>query len=395
MSNGPRRPEDAPAASFFADALAFNPLVVAAPHGGGAAGDTPFLVRLHNVDAAAEAGLAAVLAPLDGRLRSGAGRAVLAEVPAAAVSGLQAEAVQPRACAALRAVAFGLQAWQRRDFDLACGGRVLRLGGRPLVMGILNCTPDSFWCGSSVAGEAAVERGEAMVAAGADLLDVGGESTRPHSDPVSAEEEIARVEPVIRELAKRLPVPISIDTTKAVVAEAAVAAGATLINDISGLAYDPGLAAVAARQDLPLVLMHMRGRPGDMYEKADYDDVVVEVAAELRDAVGRARQAGVRQVLVDPGIGFAKRAPASLALLNRLAVLRSLGCPILVGASRKSFIGAVLDLPVEERLEGTAAAVAASVLAGAHIVRVHDVEAMRRVAMVAAAIRDEGVPCSR
>lgn len=233
-----------------------------------------------------------------------------------------------------------------------------------------------------------------MVAAGADLLDVGGESTRPQSEPVSPDVEIERVLPVIRELCRRVQVPISIDTSKRVVAEAAVDAGATMINDISGLVYEPELGDVAARHGLPLVVMHMRGRPGDMYERATYDDVVAEVAGELRGAVRRAHEAGVQQVIVDPGIGFAKRAAASLTMLNRLAVLRSLGCPILVGPSRKSFIGAVLDLPVQERLEGTAAAVTAAVLGGAHILRVHDVEAMRRVATVAAAIRDEGAACS-
>lgn len=286
-----------------------------------------------------------------------------------------------------------LGAWHRRVFRLRCGDREIVCGERPLLMGVVNCTPDSFYEGSRAAGEAAVERGIEMVRQGADLLDVGGESTRPGSQPVEADEEIERVAPVIEALAARVDVPLSVDTTKAAVARAALAAGATMVNDVSGLSWDPGLGEVVAAADVPLVLMHTRGRPSEMYDEADYGDVVAEVIRELREAMARARRAGIaaERLVVDPGLGFAKRARHSLMLLRHLSALRSLGAPILVGPSRKSFIGAVLDLPPWERLEGTAAAVALSVSEGAHIVRVHDVQEMRRVADVAAAIRSEGV----
>lgn len=289
-------------------------------------------------------------------------------------------------------IALVMRCWERTAFRLRCGSRTLECGGRPLIMGVVNCTPDSFFAGSTAAGEDAVRRGEAMVAAGADLVDVGGESTRPGSEPVSAREQIGRVTPVIRALAERVDVPLSVDTTRAEVAAAALDAGASLINDISGLADDPELGELAAERDVPVILMHMRGRPKDMTEHATYDDFVAELVGELRRAVARARAAGIAEdaLVVDPGIGFAKHAEHSLAALRRLQTLRSLGRPVLVGPSRKSFIGAVLDLPAEERLEGTSAAVAAAVLAGAHILRVHDVGPMRRVADMAAAIRSEG-----
>ncbi len=296
---------------------------------------------------------------------------------------------------ALRAaeeVASVLRAYHRQEFELRSGGRVLRCGARPLVMGIVNCTPDSFYGGSSVQGEAAVDRGLQMVREGADILDIGGESTRPGSEPVAAEEQIRRVVPVIERLAEHAGVPLSIDTSSAEVARAALEAGVGMINDISSLTADPELGVVAAAAGVPLVLMHTRGQPANMYGEAHYADIVAEVVAELRQSVGRALAAGVAEeaIIVDPGIGFAKRAEHSLMLLRHLASLRSLGRPILVGPSRKSFIGAVLDLPAEERVEGTAAAVAAAVLGGAHILRVHDVSSMGRVAAVAAAIRCQG-----
>lgn len=289
-------------------------------------------------------------------------------------------------------LALAMRLWERGSFELRCGARALVCGDRPLVMGILNCTPDSFYATGRTMGPGAVSRALAMVADGADLIDIGGESTRPGSTPVPAAEEIHRVVPVLEALAGQVEVPISIDTTKAEVARAALQAGATMINDISGLTFDPEIAEVAAEAGAPLVLMHTRGRPGQMYEHARYEDVVVEMIGELRGAVARAREAGVAEegLVVDPGIGFAKEPQHSLACLRRLASLRSLGLPILFGPSRKSFIGAVLDLPAEERLEGTMAAVAAAVLAGAHIVRVHDVGPVRRAADMAAAIRSEG-----
>lgn len=286
-----------------------------------------------------------------------------------------------------------LHAYHRSGFTLRCGDRQLECGLRPLVMGVVNCTPDSFYPGSRASGAAAVARGETMVEEGADLLDVGGESTRPGSEPVGAAEETDRVVPVIEELAKRTPVPVSVDTSKAAVARAAIEAGATLVNDVRGLAADPELAEVVARAQVPVILMHMRGAPATMHRRARYRDLVAEVVRELREALTRAARAGIdlEATLVDPGVGFAKTPQQNLVLLRHLAAFRSLGRPLVVGPSRKSFIGAVLDLAAEERLEGTAAAVAAAVLAGAHILRVHDVAAMSRVVRVAAAIRSEGV----
>lgn len=290
-------------------------------------------------------------------------------------------------------VAAALRAYHCEQFTLQCGSHRLECGPRPLIMGIVNCTPDSFFADSTAMGSAAIARAEAMVQEGADIVDVGGESTRPGGEPVDADTEITRVVPVIRALSASLSVPVSVDTTKASVARAAIDAGATLVNDISGLLYDRELGAVIAAAGVPVVLMHMRGRPQEMYRQAVYHDVVAEVVGELRQAVARAVDAGVdpEAIIVDPGIGFAKRTEHSLTLLGRLSELRSLGRPIALGPSRKSFIGGVLDLPVEERLEGTAAAIAIAVHGGAHILRVHDVMAMRRVADMAAAIRSDSV----
>jgi dihydropteroate synthase len=229
-----------------------------------------------------------------------------------------------------------------------------------------------------------------MVEQGADLIDVGGESSRPGAEPVVAGEELARVIPVIEELVRSAAVPISIDTTKAAVAEAALQAGAGLINDISALGHDPKLAGVAARYAAPVVLMHMRGEPRTMQQgPIVYDDVVGEILGFLQKAVERAEEAGIprERVLVDPGIGFGKTAEHNLAILGGLERLRALGRPVLVGPSRKAFIGAVLKMQVEDRLMGTAAAVAAAVLNGADLVRVHDVGPMRQVADLAFAIR--------
>ena len=286
-----------------------------------------------------------------------------------------------------------VNAYHRNGFKVRCGEHTLECGLRPLIMGIVNCTDDSFYEGSRVGGASAVERGQAMVACGADLIDVGGESTRPGSEPVAAEVEIERVVPVIEALAGRLGAPISVDTSKAAVAEAALAAGASMVNDIHGLAADPEIGGVIADAGVPAVLMHMRGFPETMGEASRYQDLIADVVKELRQALVRAHRAGIdpELTLIDPGIGFAKQPQHNYTLLRHLSALRSLGRPIVVGPSRKSFVGAVLDLPPEERLEGTAAAVASAVLAGAHIIRVHDVEAMKRVAAVAAAIRTEGV----
>jgi dihydropteroate synthase len=257
-------------------------------------------------------------------------------------------------------------------------------------MGILNVTPDSFADGGRyVRPESALRRGLELFDSGADIVDVGGESTRPRgSQPVSAEEEIRRVVPVIESLRSRSEGLISIDTSKSAVARAALDAGADVVNDVSGFGFDPDLPAVVAERGVPVVLMHLRGDFASMHERSEYEDVSGEVASELGTTIERAQARGVRreQVVVDPGLGFAKRASQSLAALRDLDRLSGLERPILVGPSRKSFIGAVLDRPVEERLMGTAAAVAAAVLGGAHIVRVHDVPEMRDVARLCDAL---------
>ena len=272
------------------------------------------------------------------------------------------------------------------------GPRVFAPPG-PFVMGVLNVTPDSFSDGGRFLDPAAaVERAFRLAEEGADLVDVGGESARPGAPAVTAEEERRRILPVLERLAARgFAVPLSVDTAKAEVARAALGAGASLVNDVTGLS-DPAMAAVVARAGVPVVLMHMRGTPADMQSRAVYRDVVAEVKAELGAALARAVAGGVpaERAILDPGIGFAKNAGHSLRLLSRLGDLAGLGRPLLVGPSRKSFIGHVTGAPVEERLPGTLAAVAAAVLGGAAFLRVHDVAAARQAARVAGAIRDAG-----
>lgn len=281
----------------------------------------------------------------------------------------------------------------RRRFTVPLpNGKHLPLGDHTVVMGIINVTPDSFSDGGELidAGRA-VEAGVRMVEEGAELLDVGGESTRPGADPVAEAEERRRVLPVIERLVSRVSVPISIDTYKAGVADAALQAGAAMVNDISGLRYEPDLAGVVARRGASIVLMHTRGRSKDMYTQASYDDVVAEVLDELRQSVAFATDAGVPKdrILVDPGLGFAKGAPNSLEALARLDEFSELGRPLLVGASRKSFLTKALGASVAapDRDWATAAAVAAAALAGAHIVRVHAVAPMVQVVRVIDEIR--------
>ena len=255
-------------------------------------------------------------------------------------------------------------------------------GKRTYVMGIINVTPDSFsGDGLGHDAEAALEQALRFQDEGADIIDVGGESTRPGSTPVTVEEEKRRVIPVIRLLASRLDVPVSVDTYKREVAREALAAGAAIINDVWGLKRDPALADLAAREGAPIVLMHNQ-------QGLDYSDLVPETLASLRASLRQAVEAGVpsENVVLDPGLGFGKRPEHNLELLRRLAELKALGLPLLVGTSRKSTIGLVLDLPVEERLEGTAATVALAIANGADIVRVHDVKAMTRVARMSDAI---------
>jgi dihydropteroate synthase len=277
-------------------------------------------------------------------------------------------------------------------------------GSRTYIMGILNITPDSFSGDGLIAApdsgtqDAALEQARAFVEAGADILDIGGESTRPGSRTISAVEEIERVIPVIQAVAAAgLDVLISVDTYKAEVAAAALDAGANWVNDVWALRADPEMAGLAARRGCPLVLMHNRIKPGSAelqarlggrYIGIEYQDLIGDIRSELQNSVNMALEAGVapENIILDPGIGFGKTVEQSLELLNRLDEIRSLGYPVLLGPSRKSFIGYTLDLPIDQRVEGTAAAVAVGIVRGADIIRVHDVHQMVRVARMTDAI---------
>jgi len=273
--------------------------------------------------------------------------------------------------------------------------RSLYLGERTVVMGVINATPDSFADKKrNIDSERLVEIALRMVSEGAEVIDVGGESTRPGAEPVSADEELARVLPVIRGLAQHTRVLISIDTYKASVAEAALDAGATIVNDVSGLHYDRGLARVVAKRGAGLVLVHNRGRSREMYREAVYGDLMSEIVAELHDSVKLATEAGVpeNKIILDPGLGFAKRTEHSFEVLANLEVLTKLDRPLLVGPSRKSFMSSTLgECPPEERDWGTASTVTAAVFAGAHVVRVHTVRPMVDVVRVADAIQQHRI----
>jgi len=260
---------------------------------------------------------------------------------------------------------------------------------RTYIMGILNVTPDSFSDGGNfLKVEDAVRRGIKMAEEGADIIDVGGESTRPGSDPATIEEELSRVIPVIEALSKELDIPVSIDTYKSEVAKKALEAGAEMINDISALRFDPKMKEVAAEYKVPIVLMHIKGTPKNMQENPYYEDVIKEITEYLKESIQMAKNGGVQEenIIIDPGIGFGKRLEDNLNILKNLKKFSILNCPILVGPSRKSFIGKILDLPVEERLEGSLAALAVSIMNGANIVRVHDVKESKRVAGLVDAI---------
>ena len=285
----------------------------------------------------------------------------------------------------------------RTAYRLAWDRHVLDLGRRTCVMGVVNVTPDSFSDGGRFFdAAAAVSQGERMAAEGADIIDIGGESTRPFSGPVAVEEEIRRVVPVIAALAARVRIPISVDTTKAAVARRALEAGAAMINDISALRFDPDLAGVAAECGVPVILMHMRGEPRSMQVAPHYDELVIDIRGFLEAAAAAAERRGIprEKLIVDPGIGFGKTPEHNLQLIQRLQEFAALDLPILVGPSRKSFIRRLVkpdgakdipaSLPVVET--GTQAAVAAAVLNGAHIVRVHDVATTVATAKVADAI---------
>lgn len=271
-----------------------------------------------------------------------------------------------------------------KPYSIAWGSHRLDLGHRTCVMGIVNITPDSFSDGGKFfKADDAVAQGLKLAEDGADILDIGGESTRPFAQAVSAEEETHRVVPVIEALASRVSVPISIDTTKGAVARRALDAGASIVNDVSALRLDPQLAKVAARAEVPVIVMHMLGTPKTMQVAPEYDDVVEDIKSFLVDAMNRAETNGIRRdrIIVDPGIGFGKTAEHNLVLIRKLRAFEALQAPILIGPSRKAFIRNLLkdpgrddlppDLPVVET--GTQAAVSAAVLNGAHIIRVHDV----------------------
>jgi dihydropteroate synthase len=284
--------------------------------------------------------------------------------------------------------------FKRARYKLGLPSRTLRLGERTLIMGILNVTPDSFYAGGRYPdAQSAMERAFELEQAGADILDVGGESTRPGADPVSPDEEMARVLPVLEGLRGKLRIPVSLDTQKAVVAEAGLRNGVRMINDVSGLRTDPELADVVKSRGAALTLVHMRGSPGSMHKGPFAHDVIRDVVQGLRLSIAAARRAGISKskLLLDPGIGFGKNYKQNFELLARLPDLARLGYPLVVSASRKAFIGWALGgkgqvWPVEKREWGTAAAVTTAILNGAHIVRVHDVGEMWQVARVADSI---------
>jgi dihydropteroate synthase len=276
--------------------------------------------------------------------------------------------------------------WLRYDLDL---------DRRTHIMGILNITPDSFSDGGlHFDKSAAVEHALGMVDDGADMLDIGGESTRPGSDPVSLDEELRRTVPVIEALAEKITVPISIDTYKAKVALRALEAGASIVNDISGMRFDPEMPEVVSRFKVPVVIMHMKGTPKDMQMNPTYDALIPELIDYFKESIRLAVQAGIPEnmIILDPGIGFGKTFEHNLEIINNLDQLLPLKKPLLIGPSRKAFLGKILGgLPPQERIEGTAASVAISVMKGAQIVRVHDVREMARVVKVADAIKQQRI----
>ena len=270
-------------------------------------------------------------------------------------------------------------------FQIRCGNRTLDLSRRTHIMGILNVTPDSFSDGGKYFDpELAIERGIQMAEDGADIIDIGAESTRPGAEPVSAEEELQRLIPVLDGMLKQVDVLISVDTYKSSVAETVLKAGAHFINDISGLRFDPKMRDVVAKYRVPVIIMHIKGQPRNMQQNPHYDDLIGEIYAYLEQCTQLAEAAGIKRedIIIDPGIGFGKRLMDNYEILRRLNEFKGLGYPILIGPSRKSFIGKVLDLPPDQRLEGTIAAVAIGIQNGAHIVRVHDVKELTRACRI-------------
>lgn len=280
---------------------------------------------------------------------------------------------------------------QRKRYDLAWGSHRLSFGKRTLIMGVLNVTPDSFSDGGLFfQRDQAIARGEALAAAGADLLDVGGESTRPFSQPISVKEEKGRILPVIRRLVKKISIPISVDTCKAEVAEAAMDVGAAMVNDISALRFDPRMGPTIAQHAVPVILMHMQGTPRDMQVHPHYNHLLQEIRDFLAERIRAAEDMGISfdHILIDPGIGFGKTFDHNLTLIKRLDFFRNLDRPLVLGPSRKAFIGKITGRDPLDRDWGTAAALAVGAWQGAHMVRVHNVQAAKDVLAVTDAVRE-------
>ncbi|MDI6779579.1 MAG: dihydropteroate synthase [Bacteroidota bacterium] len=259
---------------------------------------------------------------------------------------------------------------------------------RTYIMGILNVTPDSFSDGGKYFDSSkAVERALEMIEEGADFIDVGGESTRPGSEEISVDEELKRVIPIIKSLNQTIKIPISVDTTKSRVAEESLNAGAEIVNDISGFRFDPNMAEVAAKYKASVILMHIKDKPKTMQQNPVYQNLIEEIYSYLLNGTKIAEEKGIDRIFVDPGIGFGKNLEQNVEIFKRLSEFKKIGYPILIGPSRKSFIGNILELPVEQRLEGTAATVAISIINGANVIRVHDVKEMKRVAKVVDALK--------
>ena len=277
-----------------------------------------------------------------------------------------------------------------------CGQYSLDLKKRTHIMGILNLTPDSFYKESrSTSITDALNRVEKIIDEGADIVDVGGESTRPFSEPVPEDEELRRILPVVKEITKNFNVPISIDTYKSSIAKAALEEGVSIINDISGLRFDPEMAKTVASTNAGLVIMHILGKPKTMQEKPAYKNLMKEIKITLEEGVNMAISSGISEerIIIDPGIGFGKEFSHNITILKRLEELKTLKKPLLLGLSRKSFIGKILDLPVEERLEGSLAASIIGIINGAELLRTHDIKETRRAVMVAEAIIKNPLPC--
>lgn len=286
-----------------------------------------------------------------------------------------------------------LKCFDRSSWIMQCGTHKLEVGKKTLIMGILNITPDSFSDGGRFlsAGDA-IDQAKRMQDEGADIIDIGGESTRPGAELVTIEEEKNRVIPIIEKL-QSIDIPISIDTYKSAVADAALRAGACMVNDISGLRFDTEMAGVVAKHKAGVVIMHIKGNPRTMQDNPQYKDVLGEIISYLREGIDIAVQAGIQEdaIIVDPGIGFGKTIRHNLHILRNLSELKVFGLPILIGTSRKSLIGGILSLPVHERIEGTASTIAVSIMNGASIIRVHDVQIMSRVARMTDAIMRQEV----